>query len=151
MRPVERPIECVAPYMMGKLASLRSPKFIDPAGDDQIEGGNVVLPGEGEPLHRLNASRRLSITASSLSRGVGGGATRSRLIPTTSPSWSQIKGSGEHAKANPKSQGKGKSDPKIIPALRMSSSSRFLLFLGIRDLLVHILQSFRFDSRRGRR
>ena len=72
--------------MMGRLASLCRQKVIDPAGDDQMEGGNVVLPGEGESLHRLNASRRLSVTASSLGRGVGGGATRSRLITTTSPS-----------------------------------------------------------------
>ena len=136
--------------MMGRLASLRSPKFIDPAGDDQMEGGNVVRPDKGESLHHLNASRLLSVAASSLSR-VGGGTTRSRLIATTSPSSSRIKGSGEHTKANPKSQGKGKSDPKTIPALRMSSSRRFSLFFGIWDLLVNILQSFRFDSRRGRR
>ena len=47
--------------MMGRLTSLRRPKFIDPAGDDRMEGGNVLLLGEGEdpiPLECFAAVER---------------------------------------------------------------------------------------------
>ena len=47
--------------MMGRLASSRRPKFIDLAGDERMEGGNVLLPGEGEvpiPLECFAAVER---------------------------------------------------------------------------------------------